>query len=62
MASSNEGSAHDQVGINSEVASVVKEFTEPVGEDVVNFYDEETYSDYVRWNLSCHSDSIYIFL
>lgn len=54
MASSNEGSAHDQVGINSEVASVVKEFTEPVGEDVVNLYDEETYTDYGAERTSRH--------
>lgn len=36
---SHEGSPHDQVGMNLEVASVIKEFTEPVAED------EEIYSE-----------------
>ncbi|KAM3267431.1 peroxisome biogeneis protein 6 [Capsicum chacoense] len=36
---SNEGSPHDQVGVNLEVASVIKEFTEPIAED------EEIYSE-----------------
>ncbi|KAH0660381.1 hypothetical protein KY289_029129 [Solanum tuberosum] len=36
---SNEGSPHDQVGMNLEVASVIKEFTEPIAED------EEIYSE-----------------
>ena len=31
--SSNEGSPSDQIGITSEVASVIREFTEPVSED-----------------------------
>uniref|UniRef100_A0A5B7CCG5 Peroxisomal ATPase PEX6 n=1 Tax=Davidia involucrata TaxID=16924 RepID=A0A5B7CCG5_DAVIN len=37
---SHEGSPHDQVGINSEVASVIREFTEPVIEDK-DIYSEE---------------------
>lgn len=36
---SNEGSPHGQVGMNLEVASVIKEFTEPIAED------EEIYSE-----------------
>ncbi|KAJ8552971.1 hypothetical protein K7X08_020364 [Anisodus acutangulus] len=36
---SNDGSPHDQVGTNLEVASVIKEFTEPIAED------EEMYSE-----------------
>lgn len=40
-----ESSQQDQVGVNSEVASIVREFTEPVSEEVDNLYDEETSGD-----------------
>nr|KAJ0213899.1 hypothetical protein LSAT_V11C400194630 [Lactuca sativa] len=38
--SSNDGSQNDQVGMNSEVASVIREFTDPFRQDV-NYEDEE---------------------
>ncbi|CAA0828182.1 Peroxisome biogenesis protein 6 [Striga hermonthica] len=44
-----EGSSHEQAGVNAEVASVIKQFTEPI------IHDEE---DYVEENL--HGDSISI--
>lgn len=40
-----ESSQQDQVGVNSEVASIVREFTEPVSEKVDNLYDEEASGD-----------------
>lgn len=43
--SSMESSQQDQVGVNSEVASIVREFTEPVSEKVDNLYDEEASGD-----------------
>lgn len=43
-----ESSQQDQVGMNSEVASIVREFTEPVSEEVDNLYDEEASGDSVR--------------
>ncbi|GER24752.1 peroxisomal biogenesis factor [Striga asiatica] len=46
-----EGSSHEQAGVNSEVASVIKQFTEPIIND-----DEE---EYVEENL--HGDSVYQF-
>lgn len=38
--SSNDGSQNDQVGMNSEVASVIREFTEPFRQDD-DYEDEE---------------------
>lgn len=39
--SSNDGSQNDQAGMNSEVASVIREFTEPYREDDDDYEDEE---------------------
>jgi len=39
--SSNDGSPNDQIGINSEVASVIREFTEPISENEDDYEDEE---------------------
>lgn len=38
----NEGSPQDRVGVTSEVAFVIREFTEPVGDDEDNYFEEET--------------------
>eukprot|EP00257_Ricinus_communis_P017265 XP_015575666.1 LOW QUALITY PROTEIN: peroxisome biogenesis protein 6 [Ricinus communis] len=42
---SHEGSPNDQVGLTSEVASVMREFTEPVAEDDDNYSDEKLNND-----------------
>lgn len=42
---SHEGSPNDQVGLSSEVASVIREFTEPVSEDEDNYSGEKS-NDY----------------
>ncbi|KAA8543139.1 hypothetical protein F0562_021366 [Nyssa sinensis] len=42
---SHEGSSHDQIGINSEVASVIREFTEPVIEDKDIYSEEKSNGD-----------------
>ncbi|CAK9175950.1 unnamed protein product [Ilex paraguariensis] len=42
---SHEGSPHDQVGVNSEIASIIREFTEPVIEDEDNFCEEKLDDD-----------------
>lgn len=52
--SAHESSPNDQVGIASEVASVIREFTEPVTEDEEFYSKEETNGDYVRYFSSTH--------
>lgn len=47
---SNEGSPNDQVGLTSEVASVIREFTEPVSEDEDSYSGEKSNGDFVRCN------------
>ncbi|XP_047972026.1 peroxisome biogenesis protein 6 isoform X3 [Salvia hispanica] len=37
-----EGSSHEQVGVNSEVASTIKQFTEPITEDKNGYFDNHT--------------------
>ncbi|KAL1832909.1 hypothetical protein ACET3Z_002560 [Daucus carota] len=49
-----ESSQQDQVGVNSEVASIVREFTEPVGDEVDSPYDEEAGSDAAVQRTSRH--------
>lgn len=44
---SGEGLPTDQVGLSSEVASVIREFTEPVAEDEDYYADEESQGDFV---------------
>ncbi|KAJ0581835.1 putative AAA+ ATPase domain, ATPase, AAA-type, core [Helianthus annuus] len=39
--SSNDGSPNDQIGVNSEVASVIREFTEPFTQDEDDYEDED---------------------
>ena len=39
--SSNDGSPNDQVGVSSEVASVIREFTEPFNPNEDYYEDEE---------------------
>ncbi|KAL8192030.1 hypothetical protein R6Q57_028151 [Mikania cordata] len=39
--SSNDGSPNDQIGVNSEVASVIREFTEPFSQSEIDYEDEE---------------------
>ncbi|KAL7151206.1 hypothetical protein ABFS83_04G016200 [Erythranthe nasuta] len=40
-----EGSSHEQVGVNSEIASVIKQFTEPVTNDEDDYTDENSLGD-----------------
>ncbi|XP_041999506.1 peroxisome biogenesis protein 6-like isoform X2 [Salvia splendens] len=40
-----EGSSHEQVGVNSEVASTIKQFTEPITEDRNGYFDNNTDGD-----------------
>lgn len=42
---SHEGSPHEQLGVNFEVASVIKEFTEPVVGDEDLHFEENTKGD-----------------
>lgn len=35
-----EGSSHEQVGVNSEVASTIKRFTEPSSEDINDYFED----------------------
>ncbi|KAM7495900.1 hypothetical protein LguiA_020314 [Lonicera macranthoides] len=42
---SHEGSPQDQVGVNSEVASILRKFTEPLSEDDDDYYEEEPNGD-----------------
>lgn len=42
-----EGSSNDQVGIASEVASVIRKFTEPVIEDEDIYSEKKLTSDFV---------------
>lgn len=44
------GSPGDQVGTNTEVASVIREFTEPVMEDEDTHYEPNSESDSVRFS------------
>lgn len=37
-----EGSSHEQVGVNSEVASTIKQFTEPISEDNNDYFEDKT--------------------
>ncbi|XP_076888594.1 peroxisomal ATPase PEX6-like [Bidens hawaiensis] len=39
--SSNDGSPNDQIGVNSEVASVIREFTEPLSSNEDDYEDED---------------------
>ncbi|KAK9055813.1 hypothetical protein SSX86_026898 [Deinandra increscens subsp. villosa] len=39
--SSNDGSLNDQIGVNSEVASVIREFTEPYNQNEDDYEDED---------------------
>ncbi|KAK1559426.1 hypothetical protein Q3G72_014366 [Acer saccharum] len=43
---SNEGSPNDQVGLSSEIASVIRKFTEPVAEDEDDYGEEESDGDF----------------
>lgn len=45
---SHEGSPSDQIGITSEVASVIREFTEPTSEDGDIYYEGKSNGDFVR--------------
>lgn len=56
-----ESSQQDQVGVNSEVASIVREFTEPVSEKVDNLYDEEASGDDVRFQFYHQFNSLIFF-
>lgn len=56
-----ESSQQDQVGVNSEVASIVREFTEPVGDEVDSPYDEEAGSDAVSLNFYRQFNSLILF-
>jgi peroxin-6 len=47
---SHEGSPNDQVGLSSEVASVIREFTEPVSEDEDNYSGEKSNDYFVSCN------------
>ncbi|KZV21542.1 peroxisome biogenesis protein 6 [Dorcoceras hygrometricum] len=40
-----EGSSHEQVGVNSEVASVIKQFTEPFIEDEHGYFEQNSPGD-----------------
>ncbi|XVF72561.1 hypothetical protein PTKIN_Ptkin12aG0131200 [Pterospermum kingtungense] len=44
--SSQEGSPSDQIGLSSEVASVIREFTEPVGNDEDGYADDKSNGDF----------------
>lgn len=48
------GSPSDQVGTNTEVASVIREFTEPVMEDENNYGEQNSESDSVRFKPPPH--------
>lgn len=43
------GSPSEQVGTNTEVASVIREFTEPVMEDEDTYCEQNSESDSVRF-------------
>ncbi|GFQ07914.1 peroxisome biogenesis protein 6, partial [Phtheirospermum japonicum] len=43
-----EGSSHEQVGVNSEVASVIKQFTEPVTNDEDDYVEENSIGDSLK--------------
>ncbi|XP_031100512.1 peroxisome biogenesis protein 6 [Ipomoea triloba] len=45
---SHEGSAHEQLGVNLEVASVIKEFTEPIGDEDLHFEENLKGDDVAR--------------
>ena len=58
---SHEGSPNDQVGITSEVASVIRKFSEPVTEDEDIYSEGEPNDDSVRCNyLMCYG--VFFFL
>lgn len=42
-----EGSSYEQVGVNSEVASVIKQFTEPITKDENDYFEENSHGDSV---------------
>ena len=48
------GSPLDQVGINAEVASVIRKFIEPVIEDEDMYSEENSTSDFVRSEFLLH--------
>lgn len=50
-----EGSSHEQVGVNSEVASVIKQCTEPISEDADDCNDESSIGDSVSFKFFINS-------
>lgn len=67
---SHEGSAHEQLGVNLEVASVIKEFTEPVGDEDLHFEENSKGDDVstihcyvlVFFFFFCHEPEIHCIL
>ncbi|XP_073140109.1 peroxisomal ATPase PEX6 isoform X2 [Henckelia pumila] len=54
---SQEGSSHEQAGVNSEVASVIKQFTEPCSEDEYGYFEKNLPDDShlkVDEMINCH--------
>ncbi|XP_073292161.1 peroxisomal ATPase PEX6 isoform X2 [Primulina huaijiensis] len=50
-------SSHEQVGVNSEVASVIKQFTEPFNEDEYGYFEENSPDDShlkIDETINCH--------
>lgn len=47
---SHEGSPNDQLGVTSEVASVIRKYTEPINEDDDTNTKGEPNGDFVRFN------------
>ena len=47
--SPNEGSPNDLAGVTSDVASVIREYTEPVSEDSDFYSEDKTNVGSVRW-------------
>lgn len=53
---SQDGSSHEQVGVNSEVASVIKQFTEPFSEDEYGYFEENSPDRHLKVDdmINCH--------
>lgn len=53
---SQDGSSHEQVGVNSEVASVIKQFTEPFSEDEYCYFVENSPDPHLKVDdvINCH--------
>lgn len=51
---SHEGSPSDQIGLSSEVASVIREFTEPVANDEDGYAEDESNGDFDTENVGRH--------